>query len=520
MAGNDTACGPSLPDLPPEILSKVFSYLAGTPSIQAVLKTCITFYNAALPLSVSTFHNIVHPYKDGSSCSPSRNAQFLHYILISKPWLAQHVNTVVLGSCSTTGSDEANAISAEADLAVCRERMDSILGRISDEDHSEWWAEWIADLEKGCSDAQASLILLVCPNIRALLFEESRRRGHFIRLLGFLAHLFWVYARTPEPGIDPKIPLSNLQDVFHEGNDIYFCYTRWCEKWPMLFGLPRLRYYQCHLPFGDLRGEAMFGHLPPRFSLVEEITLRSAYIRPSTLSKLLNACKALRNMRRPEVTAPRELLESILLHAESLTELYINTEEDRDKGCRYRVNDILCICTGLRKMVALRKLTVGMQCLTGMLAAEPENNENIYMPLELESAMRLVDCLPENLEYLKTHSCGAAVYDQASELLRAVEQGHRFRHLTEICFLFIGWLVERPSPLYCTAPNVRLRIGQQTKTAYHHDLGHPYADGQVAGRGARNVTSHIHGTNLRREYLAVRGLVGPPRNACSSTDDP
>lgn len=94
-------------------------------------------------------------------------------------------------------------------------------------------------------------------------------------------------------------------------------------------------------------------------------------------------------------------------------------------------------------MATLRKLTVDMQCLTGMLAAEPENNENIPIPLELESSLWLVDCLPENLEYLNFHSCSASVYDQASELLRVVEQSCHFRHLTEIYFLFIGELVDR-----------------------------------------------------------------------------
>lgn len=79
-----------------------------------------------------------------------------------------------------------------------------------------------------------------------------------------------------------------------------------------------------------------------------------------------------------------------------------------------------------------QKLTVGMECLTGMLAAEPENNENRHMPLELESSLRLDDCLLEYLKYLKVHSCGAAVYDQASELFRTVEQCRHYKHLTEI----------------------------------------------------------------------------------------
>ncbi|VUC21275.1 unnamed protein product [Clonostachys rosea] len=477
MTGHGEAGGPSLVDLPPEVLSEIFSFFVGTPSIQAVLKTCRTLYDVALPLSVSIFRNTASPPGRGYICSPSRNAQFLRYILISKPSLPQHVKTVVLGNYSTLSRDRTSAISADSELAVCRQKMDSILDCISDEDLREWFAKWIADLEKGSNDAQISLILLVCPNIKTLLFEESLEKfgepRHFTRLLKVLAHLFWVYARALNEGSGPKIPLSNLQDVFHEASNNAHHRTAWYIRWPMLFALPRLRFYECHLPRGDTRTGAKLRDLQPRSSLVEEITLRFSRMHPSMLFELLNSCKALRKFEyitreaivRPEDVAPPNLLESILLHSESLTELYINTEGDWDRGWRGVLNDPMStgkgLGIGLCNMVALRKLTVDMRCLTGMLAAGLEEDSSTDTALELESSPRLIDCLPENLEYLKIHSCGAAIHDQASELLRAVEQG-RFMHLTQINFLFALDLFERPSPLYCTAPNVRLCVGPQT----------------------------------------------------------
>ncbi|CAI6098982.1 unnamed protein product [Clonostachys chloroleuca] len=531
----------SLLDLPPEILSKVISYMvepSGRSSIQSVLRACRQLYDIALPFSVSVFRNTVHHHKGGGPCSPTKNAQFLHYLLISKPWLARHVNTVILGGFTSTSSQgddykadfgQKNPILADSELAIYQKQIENILGQISpeDEDHGSWCIEWISDLKKGCSDAQVSLILLICPNIQTLLFEESKNPRHFVRLLRFLGYLSLMSA--PGWSNNPILPLSNLEDVFHETNNIQNGYTRWYEQGPLLFTLPRLRYYECNIPVGNERAGEQFGHLPPKSSSIEEITLRSSSVIPITLSAMLRACKALRKLEYTSYTnssstvqtvAPRDILDAILLQADSLAELYINTEEDWDKGWGLRSPNVLYMGMGLRKMAALRKLTVGMQCLTGLLAEKPSNqNEDHPVPLRVDGAPTMVDCLPENLEYLKIHSCSAAIHEQAQELLAVVESGHRFKNLTYISLLFNSWLPEKPLPLSCNAPNVHLDIGYQTQSTYQHDLGHPYSDREIGGRGARNVTSRIHASKMRKEYLATRGITEPRHKPFYFVDD-
>lgn len=59
-------------------------------------------------------------------------------------------------------------------------------------------------------------------------------------------------------------------------------------------------------------------------------------------------------------------------------------------------------------MHALKSLTIGMQELTGMLASKPWNHDQIeairQVPLKVEGAPRIIDWLPNNLEYLMIHS--------------------------------------------------------------------------------------------------------------------
>lgn len=50
--------------------------------------------------------------------------------------------------------------------------------------------EWLRDLAKGTTDAQITLILHICPNIRTLLFERHRGAQVFIRFLFVLGLLF------------------------------------------------------------------------------------------------------------------------------------------------------------------------------------------------------------------------------------------------------------------------------------------------------------------------------------------
>ncbi|CAH0018659.1 unnamed protein product [Clonostachys rhizophaga] len=530
--------------LPPEIQAKIFSHLAasfGSSSIQPVLRTCKTLYEVALPISVSVFRNTVHSSKGHGPCSRIRNAQFLRYILVSKPWLAKHVNTVIFGRIANGSGEERREymedgkpdprMPTDEELVVYRQHIELVLGQLPSDYTKGWYNHWVKDLEKGTSDAQISLILLACPNIRTIMFEMSKHKSHFPRLLNLIRNLVDINTSIHTPGSewgdgnhpDMVIPLSNVQDVFHETVNYVDGYSEFEMDGPDLFALPRLRFYECILARGNDTAERRFGDLLRRstsVSSVEDITLHCSAFTPGALKKMLRCCKALKKFEFTHhgynissLVMPRDILDAILPHADTLEELYINLEEDWDKGWNWHdCPGRLYMGTKLREMRVLKKLTVGMQALTGMLGAKPENHVSVarQMPLQVEGAPRLVDCLPENLEYLKVHACGLGIVSQVADLISAVEEDSSFKKLTYISLLFNGWSTgkevdESQVRLICNAPGVHLDIGFQDKRRAIYDLGRDIVDGDGREPRACNLTSRIHAQDFRQYYLETRG---------------
>ncbi|CAI6092572.1 unnamed protein product [Clonostachys chloroleuca] len=526
--------------LPPEIQTKIFSHLAvsfGKPSIQAILRTCKQFYNVALPISVSIFRNTVHYLEGGGPCSSARNVLFLRYILVSKPFLAKYVKTVIVGSLSSGEREERRDEnpgngSTDQDLVVYQQQIETILGAITGKlfyKTSRWRTAWAADLKAGSRDAQVTLILLTCPNILTLLYEKTSQCPHFHTLIQLLRDLYLKQNIRYVTGIShTAIPLSNLQDVFHEANnDKVGCREFYLEA-PRLFALPHLRFYECIMAYGNDEAAKKFRRLPPRSSSVEDINLHSSYATASLLRDMLNSCRALKKFEfirgmydLPEEAMPRDFLEAILPHADTLEDLYVNLEDDWDHGWSWSsCPERLYMGTELSQMHALKRLTLGMRALTGMLAGRPENHEKIalQMPMKVEGAPRLVDCLPENLEYLQIHHCGEGILTQAKELISVAPR--RFKKLTYLGLLFNEWELNGKVDLSCTSPSLTLDIGYQIPAMVMYDLGRMDII-KREGDLIRNLTSRIYSENVRRIYLDLRG-VGDVRHAQSYPyiDDP
>ncbi|VUC23799.1 unnamed protein product [Clonostachys rosea] len=529
---------PNLLTLPPEIQAKILSHLAasfGRSSIQPVLRTCKTLHEVALPISVSEFRN-THESKVQGPCSRLRNAQFLRYILVSKPWLAKHVNTVIFGQISngddeesreyTEGGEPDPRIATDKELAVYRQHIELILGQLPSGYTDKWCNHWMLDLKRGTSDAQISLILLACPNIRTILFEMSRHKSHFVRLLNLVRSLVDINTSIHTPGSewgdgnhpDMVIPLSNVQDVFHETVNYRSGYSEFDMDGPDLFALPRLRFYECILARGNDATERRFGDLPRGSSSVEEITLHSSSSTPGALKKMLRTCRTLKKFEFTHygydmsgLMTPRDILHAVLPHADTIEDLYINMDDVWDKGWNWQDNpERLYMGTQLRELRVLKRLTLGMQALTGMLGAKHLNHTQVahQMPMQIEGATRLVDCLPENLEYLKVCMCGLGIVEQVEDLIKAVEEGDRFRKLTHICLLFNGWTTEKEVDksqvrLVCQAPGVHLEIDFQNPIRAAFDLGRTI--GEEASKQPCNVTSRIHAQNRRQHYFETRG---------------
>ncbi|VUC28648.1 unnamed protein product [Clonostachys rosea] len=519
--------------LPPEIQTRIFSHLAvswGKPTIQAVLRTCKQLYKVALPVSVSIFRNTVNQSKGQGPCSTTRNAQFLRYILISKPWLAKNVRTVVFGRISSRDGQHRNEEDkhnqpsiVNKEIAVYQQHIELILGQLPSGYIKRWGVEWVEDLKSGTSDAQAALILLACPNIHALLYEMPDQPRHFSQLLCFIHNLADISPsiRTPDHS-KMIIPLSNVQDVFHETLDYDHGYSTFGMEAPEFFAFPRVRYYECILAhvWSDVAGK--FERLPRRSSSVEEIILHASYINKDTLDGMLGSCRALRKFEfshfrlnrelgAPCLMMPRDIMDVILPHASTFESLYLNMEETWDKewkwvGCPER----LCMGTGLRQMCMLKSLAIGMQALTGMLGWDPDtpSPDTPKMPLRVKGAPKIVDCLPESLECLKIHDCGMPILGQAAELIQVVEQGHGFKRLTYIGLLFNGWKMDPDTEipearkLSCNASDVCLDVAFREELHYLCDFGETVNEPEG---GQRNMTSRIYAPHIRKMYRETRG---------------
>lgn len=537
--------GPAtLLNIPTEIQTKILSYLVTsfgpTSSIQAVLRTCRQLYAVALPVSVSVFRNTPAYPKDQGPCSRARNIKFLRLILVNKPWLAKHVDTVIFGRFSTV-EGQANYVEnwvndsylvSDLELSIFQYHIEYILGQLPTT--LGWSNQWTYDLQIGSSDAQVALILLVCPNIRTLLYEMPRISYHLGRLLNFTrimsnsSYYFgseWINEEYPEM----IIPLRNVQDVYHETLDEQGYHSFYNET-PSLFGFPRLRFYECIGAQGTSRAAARFIEMPPRSSSVEEIILHWSWSTADMLQNMLGACKALKKLElshrstnsSANMMMPRDILDAISPHANTLEQLYLNLEDYLDKKWDWTGQpERLYMGTGLRHMHALKRLTIGMQELTGMLASKPWNCNQIeaihQVPLRVEGAPRIVDCLPDSLEYLMIHSCGGKpIIYQIQELVHAMAQGHRLNNLRYLGMIFHDWrsdfdevtdyLAEFPDfekdmQIIEIQNCVEVDIGKQSITGYHHDLLSTFRE---SSDRPSNIMSRIYAQNYRNFYLKRR----------------
>ncbi|CAH0046025.1 unnamed protein product [Clonostachys solani] len=519
----------SLLSLPPEIQTKICSCLAQSfeqSTINAVLRTCKHLYEIALPLSVSFFRNATSRLDDSGACSRARNVQFLRYILIRKPELSKYVETVIFGSFSSDNpriehpKDIAHlkdTQSTKAEVDVFRETIQKKLGHFGLDRfpwYSPWVREWLDGLAQGNTDAQITLILLVCPNIRALLFERPKGAQTFVRFLFVVGLLSNAIPGGHYPEMPSGVPLLNVQDVYHEANDVDIRYNDFAGHAQPIFFLPRLRFYECNLAFGGDGDPQGLTLLKPRSSPIEEIVLRASAVSGPIILVMLKACNALKKLEYTQLCTttayrgvnPRQLAEALLLHTDTLEDLFVNFEDLRDKRWEWEDHtDTLYMGTSFSQLHSLKRLTISMQSITGILAGPPENfTSSRQMPLQIEEAPSLVNCLPESLEYLKIVACGEEIQEKAAELLRTVEKRQRFTKLTYIGFFFNRWLMKPEIDLRCDMPNVQLDIRYQTREEYVYDLARPIAKSGLGG--VRNQISRIYGADARQKYLMRRGL--------------
>ncbi|KAK7417600.1 hypothetical protein QQX98_004421 [Neonectria punicea] len=506
MAPQTRSHSTSLLTLSPEIQASILLHLvpSSIDSIHAVLLTCKQLYEVALPLSVHTFRDIDHESLLEPSTRPSNRLKFLRYVTITKSFLAHHVKCIILEDFTTRDTDMPEATKqyyTDEDLKTYQDLIEKTT------DDKPWRREWLHDFSQGIADAELSVLLAACPNLEQLFFGEPYGPVHFLRLIE-TATKRSLQMSGQANDTDRTKPLFNLKELFHESIEGKYGYLMW-SQYAKAFQLPRLRSYECIMANGAGDSAQSFENLPRRSSNVDSIMLRRSCIAAEVMHGITGACKALRafeytrgvyHMYDHEMM-PRDLLEALLPHADTLEYLHVNFEDDWAKNGWEEDPDHLFMGPELREMTALRKLVAGMQALTGMLDGQPEMIFTEELPLEVENAPTLVDCVPRNLEHLEIHGCGKAILPQARELLDFISTRNQFRNLKRVRFLFNAEKVTRDEiDLKCSSPGVQLDIVLQADENRKYDL----IQGSFYGASIDNVCTRIYSRDSRERWLKFR----------------
>ncbi|KAK7223102.1 hypothetical protein V2G26_011105 [Clonostachys chloroleuca] len=513
---NETILSSPLLRLPGEIQTRIFSYLEPK-GIRNILLTCQQLYQVGLPLSVHMFRN--YKYLDDGVYDNhekltvrTRSLKFLHYISITKPELARHVKELLFGHYPAWHDVEVDTLAKPGpnEMGVYRRLVEEAFAHESHQEYERYCINLIEDLERGVPDAVNALILIVCSRVELLCYAESHQPRHLERVLQ-------LASRNPQPSPaggqeNRKHPLANLKQVYHESQDTKYGYLVWHRQAALLFQLPNLSTYEIVMANGSEEGGPFFDALPPRSSAVEHIFLRRSAISQVLVRHLFSPVKHLRSFEYTRGVyhmydsemMPRDLMKAILPHAETLEYLHVNWEDDWYKNGWADQPERLFMGVELRAMTALKTLVTGMQALTGLLDAQPEDVFGPDLPLGVEGAPRLVNCLPENLEDLVIHGCGKAILDQAQEFLDVVSLGERYKNLRRIRFAFNQENID-PHLVQFThgSSSVKLEVVFQTKENRIYDL---ITHLQIGSIFLPHICSPLWGPKFREQWLAIRGM--------------
>ncbi|KAL2884148.1 hypothetical protein SGCOL_000086 [Colletotrichum sp. CLE4] len=437
-------------DLPVEIQTHVLEALASShpASICAVLSTCKHLYKVALHLSVRTYESAAGPKNTSEYAQKrSRNLDFLRYIVITKPELAQHVRRIAIKHVSTsliyrTAPSSKKPLGPESDeIGVYTDMIDA--SGLSD--HVEDWEavrhEWLRGLADGLVEQQIGLMFLACPKIQVLELGTPLAPRLLPRLIKAAA-LHGRSMKTPllhhlrEYCGEPEMPKS-LFHFFNIGKEF--------------LQLPQLRTFTC----ASLSSSGPNGHLfdenanPPGSSNVQNLTLLDANITQEGLSTVIRACRELKSFHWTPGDSSfldmqirlQDLAQALSPHRDTIECLHINYQGQWRNQEWYVEQEGFFIGTFLREMISLKSLHIGMEAFTGFtdLWTVPSLYRNLtqeQMLVELERAPRLVNHISPNLESLELYGCTGEISPHVRELVEMHQTVERFPSLRKIRLRF------------------------------------------------------------------------------------
>ncbi|EXA43058.1 hypothetical protein FOVG_08089 [Fusarium oxysporum f. sp. pisi HDV247] len=441
---SSTSQKPFLLALPPEIQSQIISLLADSTdfkSVHSLLFSCKQLYAIALPFSVQTFCDIPRPElpKKGSVVR-SRIVQFLSYVSIIKPELARHVRTIRLHDWLTDHFYKGTVHIDANDVIFYKQLILKILPEKLGYD-THWSSRWIWALETGIEDAVVALLLAVCTKVKNLTYGHPWGPNCFYTIL-IAAYGGCGRRRVKLP---PSQLLTRLKNVKHESYNREEGYRQFYDHANQLFRIPSIHSYECVGARSPEMDEFDLDPMDEGCSNIQSIILRDSWCVGPAIRSLIGACKALRKFIYThdfqkkylgdefEATA-RDIMESLLPHDDSLEYLHIDlTEAVRTSSGPPGPRERLYMGAELRQMHKLKSLILGSQNVSGLLG----NGKVIYYTEDASiEAPKVVECIPEHLEYLEIHSCGRNIVSQLEEFLGTLIHPDRFPNLSSVKLIF------------------------------------------------------------------------------------
>ncbi|KAF5534443.1 hypothetical protein FPHYL_13421 [Fusarium phyllophilum] len=436
--------------LPPEIQSQIISFVADSTdfrSVHSLLFSCKQLYTIALPFSVQTFSDIprAEEPKEGTAVR-SRIVQFLSYVAVIKPELARYVRTIRLYDW-LTDSYRRGTVDIDANDKIFYKQL---ISKIYSEKLGylfHWRDQWIRAMETGIEEAAVDLLLAVCTEIKTLTYGYPRDPSCFSNTLVAATGAFRKRrVKHPPPQLLTKLEIVKHEaEATWEGRHPFYNHAQW------LFRIPSIRSYECVGASSHQMDEFNIDLLKEGCSNVQSIILRDSWCVPRAIRSIIGSCKDLRkftyacdfkkqNDSDEFEMAARDIMEALLSHENCLEYLHLDfAEAARTSSCYPGPRERLYMGVELRQMHKLKRLILGSQNICGLLG----NGTVYHFTLDASiQAPRVVECIPEYLEYLEIHSCGRNIVSQLEEFFDTLVFPDRFPNLKSVKLIFNKKLVK------------------------------------------------------------------------------
>lgn len=387
------------------------------------------FNQIATPLLYSNFRQL-----ESWPVDKNKTLYAFLWTVLSRPHLAEHVKHIAL---QQMGTDEGLGLDPDQELIdLATQRINTTCSSLLRTDVAkDFNDEWLAAIRNTIPEAYLTLLICALPNLETLFFVEGYEPNILYTVLKAVVTQLKQAKILDE--VPAGLPFTKLRTVKTWSDDMKYGYLGFDGLYPF-FELPSMRGFEIGLANGEWGNigapdGAQMWKIEPRSSNIDKLSFQYSAFTGPCMRAMVRSCKSLKQFQFTygkihmyEVDFfPKDLLDELLGHADSLEVLRINYDDDWDKVL-WHENEIessdLVFDSKLKKLTKLKQLSVNSSILFGPNGdGRTDNNE----PEVLVSPARfnLAESLPPLLEELEIYTCDANVVLHLSDIAQARMQG-------------------------------------------------------------------------------------------------